>query len=87
MQKSTWAPGDRSKGDSELAIWTRASPESGDRHLSGASGPVRNSLPKFGFVVNKLNFHSLHTNRLFLEPVSKKKKGEQKERKGARAGR
>lgn len=29
-------------------------------------------LPKFGFVVNKLNFHSLHTHHLFWELVKKK---------------
>lgn len=30
--------------------------------------------PKFGFVVNKLNFHSLHTHHLFWELVKKKRK-------------
>ena len=49
--------------------------------ISGASSLFWNSSPKFEFVVNKLNFHSLHTNYLFLELVKKKNKKKKNNKK------
>lgn len=62
------------------ASWTGNIMYSDDatRPISGASSLFWNSSPKFEFVVNKLDFHSLHTNHLFLELVKKEKKKKKK---------
>ena len=62
------------------ASWTGNIMYSDDatRPISGASSLFWNSSPKFEFVVNKLDFRSLHTNHLFLELVKKEKKKKKK---------
>lgn len=73
MQK--WASGTRGTGaaggpGTHVQCRTRHPPEAGG--LFRGFCFLGFFWPKFGFVVNKLNFHSLHIHHLFWELVKKK---------------